>query len=68
MNQIFAGYGQTHVDIDNDNVDDDDKSAVCFSFFITDCLQDVEEVLKRIQAHKGVIGTIVINQDGELKF
>lgn len=31
-------------------------------------LQDVEEVLKRIQGHKGVIGTIVINQDGELKF
>ncbi|KAK7114106.1 dynein light chain roadblock-type 2-like [Littorina saxatilis] len=27
-------------------------------------MSDVEEVLKRIQGHKGVIGTIVINQDG----
>lgn len=37
------------------------------SFSTIHCLQDVEEVLKRIQGHKGVIGTIVINQDGELK-
>jgi len=27
-------------------------------------MSDVEEVLKRVQSHKGVIGTIVINQDG----
>lgn len=27
-------------------------------------MSDVEEVLKRIQAHKGVTGTIVINHDG----
>ena len=27
-------------------------------------MSEVEETLKRIQAHKGVIGTIVVNQEG----
>lgn len=26
--------------------------------------QEVEETLKRIQAHKGVVGTIVVNNEG----
>ena len=28
---------------------------------------EVEETLKRIQTHKGVIGTIVVNAEGEKK-
>lgn len=27
---------------------------------------EVEETLKRIQSHKGVIGTLIINSDGKL--
>lgn len=28
--------------------------------------QEVEETLKRIQSHKGVVGTIVVNNEGKL--
>ncbi|XP_058169139.1 dynein light chain roadblock-type 2 [Anopheles ziemanni] len=28
------------------------------------CSQEVEETLKRIQSHKGVVGTIVVNNEG----
>ncbi|KAI3371413.1 hypothetical protein L3Q82_024014 [Scortum barcoo] len=31
---------------------------------LTDKMAEVEETLKRIEAHKGVIGTIVVNADG----
>jgi hypothetical protein len=30
--------------------------------------QEVEETLKRIQQHKGVVGTIVVNNEGEPYF
>ncbi|XP_044049638.1 dynein light chain roadblock-type 2 isoform X1 [Siniperca chuatsi] len=33
----------------------------------TDKMAEVEETLKRIEAHKGVIGTIVVNAEGEPK-
>lgn len=29
---------------------------------------DVEETLKRIEAHKGVIGTIVVNAEGKINY
>ena len=29
-------------------------------------MSEVEETLKRIQAHKGVVGVIVVNSEGEV--
>jgi len=29
--------------------------------------QEVEETMKRIQSHKGVVGTIVVNAEGYVK-
>lgn len=29
--------------------------------------QEVEETMKRIQSHKGVVGTIVVNAEGKRK-
>ena len=38
-----------------------------FNVFVDVFLQaEVEETLKRIQTHKGVIGTIVVNAEGKL--
>lgn len=39
------------------------KGIPCFSWKIKS--QEVEETLKRIQQHKGVVGTIVVNNEGE---
>lgn len=30
--------------------------------------QEVEETMKRIQSHKGVVGTIVVNSEGKFTF
>lgn len=35
------------------------------SFFSCFLQAEVEETLKRIEAHKGVIGTIVVNAEGK---
>lgn len=34
-------------------------------FFIVPLQSEVEETLKRIESHKGVIGTLVVNADGK---
>lgn len=43
--------------------------SVCFIEYLPSCLRvlqaEVEETLKRIEAHKGVIGTIVVNAEGK---
>lgn len=41
------------------------RSFPCFIFMKSDQSQEVEETLKRIQQHKGVVGTIVVNNEGE---
>ncbi|XP_050079261.1 dynein light chain roadblock-type 2 [Anopheles maculipalpis] len=35
-----------------------------FVYFFLSQSQEVEETLKRIQSHKGVVGTIVVNNEG----
>uniref|UniRef100_A0A182NSS8 Dynein light chain roadblock n=1 Tax=Anopheles dirus TaxID=7168 RepID=A0A182NSS8_9DIPT len=37
---------------------------LCFPSYLSYQSQEVEETLKRIQSHKGVVGTIVVNNEG----
>lgn len=41
------------------------RPSLTFCFVKTLQSQEVEETLKRIQQHKGVVGTIVVNNEGE---
>lgn len=45
--------------------------CIFFSFFrfsFHEKSQEVEETLKRIASHKGVVGTIVVNNEGLYKY